>query len=108
VSGAFLALIIADLTGAATLWLVTRAGRRHAWAWSLAAWVAIASVGLGIIRFGTVVQVAALMLVLGVGMITPIVGLLAALMLIASPVLIAHQLWGWWRRRIVDARISRA
>jgi predicted lysophospholipase L1 biosynthesis ABC-type transport system permease subunit len=103
-SGQLLAFIIADIVGAATLWKVTRSGRRYPWAWSLAAWVVVAAIGIGLIPFNTIVQVAALTLVIGVGMLTPIVGIVAALVLFASPVVVARQLWGWWRRRVAISR----
>jgi hypothetical protein len=98
-SGGFLALMVADLVGAITLWLVARAGRPHAWVWSIGAWLATAAVGLGLVPMAAVMPVVAMMVILSVGLIAPLVGLIAALMLAASPFLAAHQLWGWWRRR---------
>jgi hypothetical protein len=103
-SGQLLTFIIADVVGAATLWRVGRAGGRYPWAWSLGAWVIVAALGIGLIPFNTIVQVAALTLVIAVGMLTPLVGIIAALVLLASPVVTVRQLWGWWRRRLGLAR----
>jgi hypothetical protein len=97
----------ADLAGVLTLWLVTHVGWHHPWAWSVGAWVTVAALG-GLIPLGPVVPVAAMAVIIGVGLITPIVGLIAAAVVLASPVVVAHQLWGRWRRRAVAARVSQA
>jgi hypothetical protein len=108
-SGAFLTFSIADVVGAATLWLVTRARGTYPWAWAIAAWVTAAALGMGAIPIGTMVPIAALTLVIAVGLIAPLVGLIAALTLLASPILVAQLLWGRWRRRQgVASRISHA
>jgi hypothetical protein len=107
-SGDFLAFTIADLAGVLTLWLVMRGGGRYPWAWSVGAWATVAGLGTGLIPIATVMPVAALTLVIGVGLIAPLVGLLAALVLVATPVIVAQQLWGRWRRRALAARVSEA
>jgi hypothetical protein len=98
-SDQYLALLVADVVGALTLFLVTRDGASYPWAWSLGAWAATAALGTGLVPLATVIPIAAMAMILGVGLITPLVGLIAALVLLASPVVVAHQLWGRWRRR---------
>jgi len=108
-SGGFLVFIVADVVGAATLWLLTRARADYPWAWSIGAWVTVAAVGIGLVPLGTIVPIAAMTMVLGVGLIAPLVGLIAATVLVASPFLIGHQLWGRWRRRRrIATRVSQA
>ena len=94
-----LSFTVADLVGAATLFLLSLAGARHAWAWSIAAWLAVGAVSIGLIPLATVVPIAAMAFVIGVGLITPVVGLIAVLTLLSSPIIVAVQAWGWWRRR---------
>jgi len=108
-SGNFLVFMIADLVGATTLWLLTRSGAGYAWVWSVGAWVAVAAIGLGLIPFETVMPIAAMTMVIGVGLIAPLVGVIAALVLLASPILAGQLLWVWWRRRRgVATRVSQA
>jgi hypothetical protein len=107
-SGDFLAFTIADLAGVLTLWLLTRGGGRYPWAWSVGAWATVAALGTGLIPLGTVVPIAALTMVIGVGLIAPLVGLLAVLVLVVTPVVVAQELWGRWRRRAIAARVSQA
>ena len=98
-SNELLSFSVADVVGAATLFLLSRGGTRHAWAWSIAAWAVVAAVSIGLIPLATIVPVAAMAFVIAVGLITPVVGLIAVLTLLSSPVLVAVQAWGWWRRR---------
>jgi hypothetical protein len=98
-SNELLSFTVADLVGAATLFLFSRGGARYAWGWSIAAWVATAAVSIGLIPLGTIVPIAAMAFVIGVGLLTPVVGLIAVLTLLSSPILVAVQAWGWWRRR---------
>jgi hypothetical protein len=107
-NGQFLAFVVADLVGAAMVWLVTRAGRAYPWAWSLGAWAATAALCTGLIPVQTMILIAAVTMIVGVGMITPLVGVIAVLVLLATPIIVAHQLWGRWRRRAIAARVSRA
>ena len=95
----FLTFTVADMVGATMLLLATRAGWRFAWAWSIAAWLGAAAVGIGLIPLGTLVPIAAMGFVIGVGLLTPIVGLIAILTLLSSPIIAAAQALGWWRRR---------
>jgi hypothetical protein len=95
----FLTFTVADMVGATMLLLATRAGWRFAWAWSIAAWLGAAAVGIGLIPLGTLVPIAAMGFVIGVGLLTPIVGLIAVLTLLSSPVIAAVQALAWWRRR---------
>jgi hypothetical protein len=108
-NGGFVTFLVADVVGAITLWMLTRARTAYPWAWSIGAWVTVAGVGTGLIPLGTIVPLAAMTMVLGVGLIAPLVGLIAAIMIAVSPFLIGQQVWGWWRRRRgVVTRISRA
>ena len=97
-----LALLVADLVGAATLWKVTRAGARYPLAWSLGAWAVTAAFSTGLIPVQTTVEIAGVTMIIGVGLITPLVGVL-----LAAPVIVVQQLCGRWRRAIA-ARASRA
>ena len=98
-SDQYLALLVADVVGALTLWLVARDGGAYPWAWSLGAWAASAPLGTGLVPVAAVIPIAAMAMILGVGLITPLVGLIAMLVLLATPVVVAHQLWGRWQRR---------
>ena len=93
----FLALVVADLVGAVTLWKVTRAGARYPLAWSLGAWAAVAALCTGLIPAQTMILIAGVTMIVGVGLITPLVGVIAAVVLLATPVIVAQQLWGRWR-----------
>jgi hypothetical protein len=103
-----LAFLIADVVGAAIVWRFTRAGRAYPWAWSLGAWAATAAFFTGLIPFQTTIAIAAVTMIVGVGMITPLVGVIAVVVVLATPVIVAQHLWGRWRRRIVAARASQA
>jgi hypothetical protein len=103
----FLALLVADLVGAVTLWKVTRAGAAYPWAWSLGAWAATAAFSTGLIPVQTMIPIAAVTMIVGVGLITPLVGVIAALVLLATPVIVVQHLCVRWRRAIA-ARASRA
>jgi hypothetical protein len=102
-----MALLAADLVGAATLWKVTRAGRRYPLAWSLGAWAATAAFTTGLIPLQTTVEIAGVSMIIGVGLITPLVGVIAAVALLATPVIVVQKLCVRWRRAIT-ARASRA
>jgi hypothetical protein len=102
-----LALLVADLVGAATLWKVTRAGARYPLAWSLGAWAATAAFSTGLIPAQATIAIAGVTMIVGVGLITPLVGAIAVLVLLAAPVIVVHQLLGRWRRAIA-ARAFRA
>ena len=102
-----LALLVADLVGAATLWKVTRAGARYPLAWSLGAWAVAAAFSTGLIPVQTTVEIAGVTMIIGVGLITPLVGVIALVVLLATPVIVVQQLCGRWRRAIA-ARESRA
>ena len=53
--------------------------------------------------------IAAMTMVIGVGLIAPLVGVIAALVILASPILFGQLAWGWWRRRRgVGTRVSQA
>jgi hypothetical protein len=104
----FLAFLVADLVGAAMVWLVTRSGRAYPWAWSLGAWAVTAAFCTGLIPLQTVIPIAAVTMILGVGMITPLVGVIAVVVLLATPVIVAQHLWVRWRRRAIAARVSQA
>ena len=106
-SDQFLAFLVADFVGATTLWLVTRAGGAYPWAWSVGAWAATAVFGTGLIPVQTMIPIAAVTMVLGVGLITPLVGMVAVVVLLATPVIVAQQLWATWRRRAIAARSAR-
>ena len=103
----FLALLVADLAGAATLWKVTRAGAAYPLVWSLGAWGAAAALTTGLIPLQTTIAIAGVTMIVGVGLITPLVGVIAAAVLLATPVIVVHQLYGRWRRAIA-ARATRA
>jgi hypothetical protein len=103
----FLALMVADLVGAVTLWKVTRSGVVFPWAWSLGAWAATAAFSTGLIPVQTTIMVAGVTMIVGVGLIAPLVGVIAVLVLLATPVIVVQQLCGRWRRAIA-ARASRA
>jgi hypothetical protein len=103
----FLALMVADLVGAVTLWKITRAGAAYPLAWSLGAWAATAAVSTGLIPVQTMILIAGVTMIAGVGLITPLVGVIALVVLLATPVIAVQQLYGRWRRAIA-ARASRA
>jgi hypothetical protein len=107
-SDQFLAFVAADLVGAATMWLVTRAGRAYPWAWSLGAWAVTAAFFTGLVPLQTVIPIAAVTMIVGVGLITPLVGVIAVVVLLATPVIVAQHLWGRWRRRAIAAHVSQA
>jgi hypothetical protein len=100
-----LALLVADLVGAATLWKVARAGAAYPWAWSLGAWAATAAFSTGLIPAQTMILVAGVSMIVGIGLITPLVGLIALVVLLATPVFVVQQLCGRWRRAVA-ARAS--
>jgi hypothetical protein len=102
-----LALLVADAIGALTLWKATRARARYPLAWSLGAWAATAALTTGLIPLQTTIEIAGVTMIVGVGLLTPLVGVIAAAVLLAAPVLAAQQLYGRWRRAIA-ARASRA
>jgi hypothetical protein len=106
-SDQFLAFLFADLVGAATLWLVTRSGGAYPWAWSLGAWGATAAFCTGLVPVHTVIPIAGVTMVIGVGLITPLVGVIAVVVLLATPVVVAQHLWRRCRRAIA-ARTSPA
>jgi hypothetical protein len=101
------ALLGADLVGAVTLWKATRTGARHPLAWSLGAWAAAAAFTTGLIPVQTTIAIAGVTMIVGVGLITPLVGVIAAAVLLATPVLVLQRLYGRWRRASA-ARASRA
>jgi hypothetical protein len=53
------------------------------------------------------IPIAAVTMIVGVGMITPLVGVIAVAVLLATPVIVVHQLCRRWRRAIAG-RASRA
>ena len=106
-SDQYLALLIADVVGALTLWLVARDGGAYPWAWSLGAWGATAAFTTGLIPLQTTIAIAGVTMIVGVGLITPLVGVIAAAVLLATPVIVVQQLYGRWRRAIA-ARATRA
>jgi len=93
----FLALLIADLVGGVTLWKVGRAGATYPWAWSLGAWAATAAFSTGLIPVQTMILIAGVSMIVGVGLITPLVGVIAVVVLLATPVIVVQQLCGRWR-----------
>ena len=93
-----LALLVADLVGAATLWKVSRAGAPYPLAWSLGAWVATAAFSTGLIPAQTTIAIVAVTMIVGVGVITPLVGMIAVAVLLATPVIVVGHLCGRWRR----------
>ena len=102
----FLAFVIADLVGAVTLWKITRSGAAYPWAWSLGAWAATAAFSTGLIPAQAMIAIAGVTMIVGVGLITPLVGVIAVVVLLATPVIVVQQLCGRWRRAIA-ARTSR-
>ena len=74
-------------------------------AWSFGAWAATAAFTTGLIPVQTMVLVAAVAMIAGVGLIAPLVGVIAAIVLLATPLLVVHQLCGRWRRALA-ARAS--
>ena len=107
-SDQYLALLVADLVGAVTLWLARRAAGTRPWAWSLSAWVAAAAFTTGLVPLHTVIPIAAVTMIVGVGLITPLVGVTAVVVLLATPVIVAQQLWRRWRRRALASVSARA
>jgi hypothetical protein len=103
----FPALLVADLVGALTLWRLTRTGARYPLAWSLGAWAATAAFTTGVIPVQTTIEVAGVTMIVGVGLITPLVGVIAVVVLLATPVIVVQRLCVRWRRAI-GARASRA
>jgi hypothetical protein len=93
----FLALLIADLVGGVTLWKVGRAGATYPWAWSLGAWAVTAAFSTGLIPAQTMILIAGVTMIVGVGMIAPLVGVIAVVVLLATPVIVVQQLCGRWR-----------
>ena len=94
----FLAFLVAGLIGAVTMWRVTRARGAYPSALSVGAWTATAALSTGLIPVQTALPIAAMSMVIGVGLIGPLVGLIAVVVLLAIPVIAAQQLWGRWRR----------
>ena len=103
----FLALVAADAVGAFMLWRVTRAGGPYPLAWSFGAWAATAAFTTGLVPVQTLVLVTAVTMIAGVGLIAPLVGLIAVVVVLATPVIVVQQLCQRWRRAIAG-RGSRA
>ena len=103
----FPALLVADLVGAATLWRANRAGARFPLAWSLGVWAATAAFTTGLVPVQATIAIAGVTMIVGVGLITPLVGVIAAAVLLATPIIAVQQLYGRWRRAVA-ARASRA
>jgi hypothetical protein len=103
----FLALLVADLVSCVTLWKVARAGAAYPLAWSLGAWAATAALSTGLVPVQTMILIAGVTMIVGVGLIAPLVGVIAVVVLLATPVIVVKQLYGRWQRAIV-ARASRA
>src|SRR6186997_2954041 len=101
------ALLAADVVGAVTLWRATRAGARYPLAWSLGVWAMAAALFTGLVPVQTTIAIAGVAMIIGVGLITPLVGVIAAVVLLATPVIVVQQLYGRWRRATA-ARASRA
>ncbi|HEX6695297.1 MAG TPA: hypothetical protein VF080_00820 [Solirubrobacteraceae bacterium] len=101
------ALLAADLVGAATLWKATRAGAPYPLAWSLGVWAIAAALFTGLVPLQTTIEVAGVTMIIGVGLITPLVGVIAVVVLLATPVIAVQQLCVRWRRAF-GARASRA
>ena len=101
------ALLVADLVGAATLWKATRTGARYALARSFGAWAIAAALFTGLIPVQTTIAIAAVIMIVGVGLIAPLVGVIAVVVLLTTPVVVVLQLRGRWRRAIA-ARAWRA
>ena len=70
----------------------TRAGAAYPLAWALGAWAATAAFSTGLIPLQTVIPIAGVTMIVGVGVITPLVGVIAAVVLLATPVLFVRQL----------------
>ncbi|MGZ6697744.1 MAG: hypothetical protein ACXVFL_19155 [Solirubrobacteraceae bacterium] len=102
----FLAFLVAGLIGAATMWRVTRARGTYPSGWSVGAWAATAALSTGLIPVQTAIPIAAMTMVIGVGLIAPLVGVIAVVVLLATPVIAAQQVWGRWRRRAIAARAA--
>jgi hypothetical protein len=102
----FLAFVVADLVSAVMLWRVTRAGGPYPLAWSFGAWAATAAFTTGLIPVQTMILVTAVAMIAGVGLIAPLVGVIAVLVVLATPVIVVRQLCGRWRRAIA-VRASR-
>jgi hypothetical protein len=100
----FLALLAADLIGVVTLWKVSRSGGRHPLAWSFGAWAAAAAFCTGLVPLQTIILIAAVTMIVGVGVITPLVGVIAVMVVLATPVIVVHQLCGRWRRAALSRR----
>lgn len=107
-SNLYLAILVADVVGALTLRLVARDGGAYPWAWALGAWGATAALGTGLVPAATVIPIAAMAMIISVGLITPLVGVIAVVVLLATPVAVAQQLWGRWRRRARASIAARA
>jgi hypothetical protein len=101
------ALLVADLVGAMTLWRATRSDARYPLARSLVAWAAAAAFTTGLVPVQATIAIAGVTMIIGVGLITPLVGVIAAAVLLATPVIVVQQLYGRWRRATA-ARASRA
>jgi hypothetical protein len=101
------ALLAADVVGAVTLWRATRAGARYPLAWSLGIWAMAAALFTGLVPVQTTIAIAGVTMIIGVGLITPLVGVIAAVVILATPVIVVQQLCGRWRRALA-ARASRA
>jgi hypothetical protein len=101
------ALLVADLVGAVTLWKASRSDARYPLVRSLVAWGATAAFTTGLVPVQATIAVAGVTMIVGVGLITPLVGVIAAVVLLATPVIVLQQLYGRWRRAIA-ARASRA
>ena len=101
------ALLAADLVGAVTLWKATRGGARYPLAWSLGAWAAAAALTTGLVPLQTTIAIAGVTMIVGVGLITPLVGVIAVVVLLATPVIVVQQLCVRWRRASA-ARAGRA
>jgi hypothetical protein len=99
--------LVADLVGAVTLWKVTRSGARYPLARSLGAWAVTAAFTTGLVPIEKTVEIAGVTMIIGVGLITPLVGVIAVMVLLATPVIVVQQLCGRWRRAIA-ARASQA
>ena len=101
------ALLAADVVGAVTLWRATRAGARYPLAWSLGVWAMAAALFTGLVPVQTTIAIAGVTMIIGVGLITPLVGVIAVVVLLATPVIVIQQLCVRWRRAI-GTRASRA
>jgi len=94
-----LAFLGAGLIGAVTMWRITRARGAYPSALSVGAWAATAALSTGLVPIQTAIPIAAMTMVIGVGLIAPLVGVIAVVVLVAIPVVAAHQVWERWRRR---------